>query len=147
MDIDQIKNKIRLSIKQFNLEKQLLYSAKVHEVALSHRLALHLENQFTDEGYVVDCEYNKNLGKPKMSDNDIKIRPDIIIHKRGTNEFNLAIIELKKGSCSTMLAKKDIQKLVETENLNYTLKVFVGVLKLKTEVVWVDGTENVEQFN
>lgn len=51
------------------------------------------------ENYNIDCEYNRNIDAIKTypSDNG-KIHgccPDIIIHKRGTNDDNLLAIEVK----------------------------------------------------
>ncbi|MDO5481390.1 MAG: hypothetical protein Q4F60_03550 [Candidatus Saccharibacteria bacterium] len=45
--------------------------------------------------YKVDAEYNKHGDDIKMSDGKM-VRPDIIIHKRGTDDNNFAWIEIKK---------------------------------------------------
>ena len=56
--------------------------------------------------------------------------PDIIVHKRGSNEHNLLIIELKKSS-SRISCDYDIEKLKRytspdyENNLNYSFGVLV----------------------
>ena len=68
----------------------------IHEQALAHRLAFHLENSGSFTGYHVDCEYNRHGDDPKQDANGRKFRPDIAIHVRGNNNSNLAMIETKK---------------------------------------------------
>ena len=64
----------------------------VSELSISHKLGHYLELFVT--GYHVDCEYNRNLAD-KKSMGESRIRPDIIIHKRGSNEKNFVVIEIK----------------------------------------------------
>ncbi len=45
--------------------------------------------------YDVDCEYNRHKGNVKKIIEEKNIFPDIIIHKRGTDSENFAVIELK----------------------------------------------------
>lgn len=51
------------------------------------------------ENYNIDCEYNRNIDLEKKyhsNNGDILgCYPDIIIHKRGTNDDNLIVIEVK----------------------------------------------------
>lgn len=68
----------------------------IHEQALAHRLAFHLENSGSFTGYHVDCEYNRRGDNPKTDANGRKFRPDIIIHVRGNDDSNLVMIETKK---------------------------------------------------
>jgi hypothetical protein len=82
----------------------------IHEQALAHRLAFHLENSGFFMGYHVDCEYNRHGNKSK-TDNQGKIfRPDIIIHIRGNDDNNLIMIETKKFN--------DTENEIETTELN-----------------------------
>jgi hypothetical protein len=83
-------------------QDQKLFSLKVSEWALAHRLALYLESEM--EGWNVDCEYNRqgnddSGGKPNPNEHEEKknVRPDIVIHHRSelTPEHNLLVIELK----------------------------------------------------
>lgn len=107
----------------------------VNERTISHRLAVYLEPYFS--GWNVDCEYNRNHDDPKrlniprreVPDNDTQARtvfPDIIVHKRGTDE-NLLVIEMKKTT-SQETDDFDLHKLNAFKNqLDYKYAVFVKV--------------------
>jgi hypothetical protein len=113
-----------------------------------------LQEQFPD--YDVDCEYNwqtddyeershrkqvvftkeeeaffyPKTDKEKIRDNNAHtVYPDIIVHKRGHNENNLLIVEIKKSSNSDEKAKeKDKLKLGKyKEKFNYTYTLFLSV--------------------
>lgn len=140
MELETIKEKIRVAVRSFNNEKEHLYRVDIFEPTLSHRIALHLESQFLDDGYVVDCEYNRNINDPKRDDLNQKIRPDIIVHRRNSSENNLVLFEVKKAGKDSNKGQEDIRKLQRISNLNYTLRVFIGVLKNKTQVVYVDSS-------
>lgn len=103
------------------------------------------------DGFSVDSEYNgdkwndndrktlkitqdsmKKIGRKVNSLNCYMFTPDIIIHKRGTNENNLVVIEVKKDSNSEKRKQYDILKL---ENLttcklgnHYNFKLGVSLL-------------------
>lgn len=68
----------------------------------------------------LDCEYNRNFSDPKCmyivdaGSNKTKkknVVPDLLIHKRRSNENNLLVIEFKKGDPDPDDRDKDIQKL------------------------------------
>ncbi len=82
MNNECIKHIIRKSLKEFsNKDKDTLLKYGVYELTMGHRIAVYLENEFY--GYSVDCEYNKMVYDPKINSQGKKVRPDIIIHKRG----------------------------------------------------------------
>jgi hypothetical protein len=103
----------------------------VGERAITHRFAVHLEQEFRDKGYpsetvklAFDCEYNRHRGaikahlvkgemrerveaakKKLLRENPEKkgwyvftILPDIIVHERGDDNYNLLVVELKRAS-------------------------------------------------
>jgi len=68
-------------------------------------------------GYDLDFEYNKDHSNPKRTENfPTGAVPDIILHKRGTNERNQLIIEFKTYWLNDI--DKDIAKLVDFTSLN-----------------------------
>lgn len=79
-----------------------LLKVRANERSIAHRFAIYIEQCFT--GYNVDCDYNKDLEDPKRSPayahqtksgrESNLVLPDIIVHKRNTND-NLVVIELK----------------------------------------------------
>ncbi len=107
----------------------------VNERTISHRLAGYLEPHFS--GWNVDCEYNRNHDDPKrleiprrkVPNDDTQARtvfPDIIIHKRGTDD-NLLVIEMKKTT-SQETDDFDLHKLKAfRDQLGYKFAVFVKV--------------------
>ena len=125
----------------------LIYDA--NERSISHRLAIYLENSF--QGWNVDCEYNRDEHNSKRlqlppkdtKSDDIEAKtvfPDIIVHKRGTNQ-NLLVIEMKKSTNSQGEEGKkfDLQKLKAFKTqLNYKFAIFIELgPKLKTSIEWV----------
>ena len=122
----------------------------VNERTISHRLAIYLESYFP--GWNIDCEYNRNHDDPKRL--EIKRRniesddthattvyPDIIIHRRGTND-NLVVIEMKKTT-SQEDDKYDIGKLCAfKKQLGYKYAFFI---KVKTN--GKAGIEEIKEIN
>ncbi len=138
VNCDKLKHLIRCAIKEFKTKDWLqLKKVQIYEPTISHRIAVYLEKRFPC--YNIDCEYNKNLEEPKRNSHGQKIRPDIIIHKRRTNE-NLCVFEIKKAGINSQKSKEDIKKLrgIVDGHLGYPLGVFVGVLKSKIIVCWVE---------
>ena len=76
------------------------------EYLISHKaserdLTFHFTTYFKDHmrttsiaQYNVDCEYNRDGDDSNQIDGD-KVYPDFIVHRRGSNEDNLLIIEFK----------------------------------------------------
>jgi hypothetical protein len=83
-----------------------LLGLDVNERAITHRLAMYLQEEFP--GWDVDCEYNRNHdqvkqlrfpeGQCRPDDTNAKtVFPDVIVHTRNTGQ-NLLVIEVKKDS-------------------------------------------------
>ena len=62
--------------------------------------------------YNLDCEYNRSYDDPKRKSDGMLIIPDIVLHKRGSNDNNLVVIEFK-GWWSKVDQKNDICKIKE----------------------------------
>ncbi len=87
-------------------EQPELLALDVTERALSHHLALYL-SQYVPAGFHVDVEYNRHFADPKRLelppraalDRELRattVFPDIIVHKRNSDDANLLVLELKK---------------------------------------------------
>lgn len=83
-----------------------LLSVDASERSITHKLAEHLQNEFPD--FHVDCEYNRwgtdtkrlsfSLGSTRPDSIEARtVFPDIIVHRRRTND-NLLVIEVKKAT-------------------------------------------------
>jgi len=143
MENSIIKGKIREALKLFIAkDKQALLRVDIYEPTISHRIAVYLEELFPQ--FDIDCEYNKTLLGKKKDMNGKKIRPDIIIHKRMTNETNCVMVEVKKSGRNSKLSKFDIEKLKGCMfgTLHYDLGVFVGILKRKVDICWIEKNNN-----
>lgn len=134
----------RLIEKALNESLELLLRADegilrvdINERTISHRLAIYLEPHFP--GWNVDCEYNRNHDDPKrlkierrnVRSDDTQattVFPDIIVHRRGTDD-NLLVIEMKKTT-SQEADSYDLSKLCAfKQQLDYHFAVFI---KIKT---------------
>lgn len=126
----------------FGQDKHLL-EKNVNELSISNMLASYLRSEFED--WDVDCEYNRDqklTKKLKSLNNFLKelkredlikdideraVIPDIIIHKRGTNN-NLLVIEMKKSGSAEKEDDFDIAKLrAYRKDLGYCFAVFLKV--------------------
>lgn len=143
MSNDIIKEKIREALNFFiSKDKEELLRVDIYEPTINHRIAVYFEELFSE--FDIDCEYNKALLGYKKNGNGKKIRPDIIIHKRETNEDNSVILEIKKSGKNSILAKADIEKLKRCMNgtLNYNLGVFISILKRNVWICWIEKNNN-----
>ena len=105
MDLATVKQIMESSLSRLVEKDNELIDRKVKEECINHRLAIYIDeyyHQFCDQKNHcnVDLEYNKNLDREKEvydgNGNPIRIRPDILLHKRGSNDNNLIAIETKK---------------------------------------------------
>ena len=91
------------AVSKFVDGEQDLFEVGINERSLTHKLAEYMQLFF--ETWNVDCEYNrlrdqvKVLPKPARTQTDdiegMTIFPDIIVHKRKTDD-NLLVVEVKK---------------------------------------------------
>lgn len=111
---DDIESRVHRAIEELRKHDGHLLDVDASEWSITHHLAVYLQQEFED--WKVDTEYNRD-------DHDIKrlpnlpdvtrdnVLPDIIVHKRGTNDNNLLVIEVKKMGCGHNLG--DEKKLAE----------------------------------
>jgi hypothetical protein len=102
-----VKRKIESALNELRARDYFLLEADTNERSITHKLAEYLQQEFPQMD--VDCEYNRHGRETKIiqvpRDNvnwdDTEARtvfPDIIIHKRGIDESNLLVVEVKKSS-------------------------------------------------
>src|ERR1700760_811379 len=97
-------DKVVHALDAFYARETYLFDRDLGERVLTHRLAVHLEHQFS--GWDVDCDYNRlgerRLKLPKGSivstddDSGKSVFPDIVVHHRAVPE-NLLAIEARKA--------------------------------------------------
>lgn len=109
---EQIEEILNKSVDElFERDCEIIFrDYNLHERAISHKLAIYIENHFKNSDYVVDVEYNrmrdqygndvignligKNLDFEAYGKSSNSVYPDIIVHQRDTQN-NLIEIELK----------------------------------------------------
>jgi hypothetical protein len=92
MELSKIREKIKTCIDRIYKNDSDLFSRENYEVTISCKFAQYLHDEFPE--YSVDCEYNRHIDGHKECEGQ-RIRPDIVIHKRGKDENNLVYIEIK----------------------------------------------------
>lgn len=138
MSTNEIKKVLTDALEAFlHFDEELLFS-DAHEQAIAHRIAFYIEKRGVGE-YAVDCEYNKRAGDIKRWANK-RIRPDIIVHKRGRNAVgdNLLVVEIKKDKISEW----DITRLKFMTNpyngaFGYELGCFLYFQNGHPQYIWV----------
>ena len=98
-------NKLVAALREFYARESYLFERDLGERAVTHRLAVQIEEQFS--GWDVDCDYNRlgerTLRLPKgtiVSTDDAlgkSIYPDIVVHKRAVPN-NLLAVEVRKAA-------------------------------------------------
>lgn len=110
----------------------------VSEMSIVFRLGIYLnrriESWLAENGYSLDIEYNRNEDDIKCLDfgtsGELKpVRPDMIIHERGSNQNNILIIEFKTWWYSDDSAiSHDREKLIKYTRTDGLLKYHDGLL-------------------
>lgn len=139
--IELLKEIVKVAVDQVYNFQYYLIKKNVNERSIQHYLAVYLskiiKNIFTFP-YNIDVEYNRNIGSHKdLNNNGEPNYPDIIVHHRGDNKFNLIYIEIKKD---TKNDKNDFRKLRYStgyeSDFTYNLGVFINFEKENPKYTW-----------
>ena len=117
-------------------DKKIDINHHVGERSIVFRFAHYLQNLIIEDDelkeYNLDCEYNRNgaecKGLPSFPNGTY---PDLIIHKRGSNEHNLLVMEFK--TYWNKNRDEDIKKLIEFVDINGEYKYRYGISVLIEE--------------
>ena len=135
MTNEEIKENLGRAVRRLLKNDADLIERDASERSITHKLAEYLQLEFPT--FHVDCEYNRNFNAPKnlelnMEQLTERLRekyakrietlpaekllsvstyPDIIVHLRKSNEFNLLIVEVKKTEDLEVRIDLDDQKL------------------------------------
>ena len=127
-------NKVVAALKEFYAAETYLLERDLGERTLTHRLAVHLERQFTD--WEVDCDYNR-LGERTLrlprgaivsTDDHLgkSVYPDIVVHQRAIPN-NLLAIEVRKAANHHSL-EHDQQKMRALTDPHLWFAYWMGAL-------------------
>lgn len=88
---------IKKSLDDLYQNDEYLITHRVAERDITSKFAHYFQNNMREKNivdYDVDCEYQRD-GYGTKNINGVIVYPDFILHKRGTNDDNLLIIEFK----------------------------------------------------
>ena len=132
-------NKVVAALGEFYAREAFLLDKDAGERALAHRLAVHIERQFS--GWDVDCEFDRlgerTLRLPRGSivstDEHMakSVFPDIVVHRREIPN-NLLAIELRKAANHQPI-EHDRQKLVALTDPHLWFAYWIGLLLILTK--------------
>lgn len=119
-----LEKKIREALAELKRKDAHLLEVDSSERSISHALAVRIWEKISLLGYNVDCEYNRDrddvkrlkLSIVQTNSDDFEAKtvfPDIIIHRRGTNDYNLLVIEMKKYGGNTKYDAEKIQAYID----------------------------------
>ncbi len=146
---EDIKKLINVALEKFYKNERDLIEINNQENMVSERCTVfHIGNYMKNKMSTLekfqwadlDCEYNRNMDDPKMLNDDRRFIPDLIIHRRRSNENNLLVIEFKKKNADPQNKNVDRNKLMyltnqeETFKYNFGLFVELGSHKVSVEV-------------
>lgn len=138
---------VGMALTRFLEEDLKLIEYRVKEEALSHRLGCYLQELFP--GYSVDCEYDKYGESVKKEAYGSGIRPDIIVHERGTQDNNIFVVEIKKRNRPSAWDVKKLKRLTSSRGrkyrYNYRLDAFIGFSPNDSEITleWFERGKHV----
>lgn len=106
-----------------------LITNRVNERSIVFRFGYYFQrliNNSPFSNYNMDCEYNKNHSNPKRTINFTNgTYPDIILHRRGSNDNNLLLIEFKTWWQKNN--SQDITKIKDFTDQNGNYKYAMGL--------------------
>ncbi len=125
------------------LIKRNMERASVSRIFLYIHKLINEDSRFKEfKEYNLDCEYNKNGEHMKTTPRCSRgTSPDLILHKRNSNENNLLVVEFKShtGKCKKDRRYNKIKDFIKLEDFtndsiyNYSLGVFVRLKHTSVE--------------
>ncbi len=130
----ELHTKVEKALLAFFRKDRDLLCLKANERSITHKLAEHLQHQFADLD--VDCEYNRHGYDVKRltwghettrkdCTHAKTVYPDIIVHKRGCDDINILVIEVKKSDGGD--PSRDMEKLSAFTDPNGEYKYKLGL--------------------
>jgi len=124
-----VQIRVRRSLRRLLRADRGLLRRDAAERAIQHRLAVYLEQIFP--GRDVDVDYNrhgrdpKQIGIPEECSRSGRVFPDVIVHQRDNDDYNLLVIEMKK-STNNQPRKCDLAKIqAYRRELGYSYGLFI----------------------
>lgn len=156
MTRQEAKNLVTMAMDLVIEKEYELLDLKVSERALSHQLARYISICLDSDYLSVDCEYNrqlestKRLGLPPRTPEEGEIRattvfPDIVVHRRNSNECNWIVLELKKPEESIDRDRLKLNAFRRELGYKHAAHLVLGMDKsgrLVRTLEWVDDADS-----
>ncbi|CAG9296819.1 hypothetical protein [Celerinatantimonas diazotrophica] len=135
---------IQTLLDEFVDEQAQLFRNDVSEQAISHLLAMKFASYFPV--WDIDCEYSRKMEvvkrliyavSPTGEARERNVVPDIIIHRRMTND-NLLAVEIKKSTNQEHSFKDQAKLAAFREQLGYQHSLFIRFLTGVDDVGFVE---------
>ena len=130
---------LRNAVRSYFREQKPIGGAYGYEWPASGRIAIHMARsewalRWEKRGITVDLEYGQRgkHGDPKLNlDTGRRVRPDIIIHRRGCDEINWLVCEVKLHSGKQPRRHAhDLDKLIRyRQQYGYRLAIWLSLPK------------------
>lgn len=136
MEKEQIEEIIKYAVQQVIANDAVLIDLDVSERVIMFHLARYIREKTPIE-FHVDCEYNRHLKDIKNLtylkntlgvEGSHKVIPDILIHKRGSDDSNILVAELKKFGASSNDVASDKRRLNEFKGKSYSYSYAVQII-------------------
>jgi hypothetical protein len=151
---DQANEIVGTAIDQLIAEQPELLDLDVSERALCHQLAKYIAVLVPNDLHLqTDCEYNRHGANPKRLDLpprdalDRELRattvfPDIIVHRRGTDDHNEIVLEIKKPGGDVdydTLKLRKFRKVLSYRNPAHVILGRTANGETVRDVIWQDN--------
>jgi len=144
---DELFYCIDKSLYEVYLNHYYLIKKKVHERSIVFWFGIYFYQCLQEtiyKEYNLDFEYNRNFDDVKRTKSFREgTYPDLILHKRGTNDDNILVLEFKTWWNNNSNSNKDIEKLEDFLNQDgeyrYKFGAFVRFEKERPEVMIIRG--------
>lgn len=142
---NQLEAILQQSLNDFEGEDGYLLEARVQEQCVAHKFAEHIGKNLRNcsdavaSKLSVDCEYNRiGLDKKKVVPEQFQseakkektVRPDVVVHERGSQRKNLLAIEIKLTSNASPTSVKYAKWKLRTykRHLSYEYALYICFL-------------------
>lgn len=134
-EIEQLKSLLTSAVEAAYAEPSLLLESnsgprKGNEQSVAFRVGIHLYEILKGTQFAalhLDCEYNKHGDDPKKLD-ELAIRPDLLIHRRGDDDHNVLAVEFGGWWKKPAKVESDRDKLRKLTSQDFAYKYQLGVL-------------------
>lgn len=130
MEQEKVEERVEATVNKFESDNRELFSLEVSEWAITGKMSEYLQNAFPE--FSVDTEYDRH-GENEKDDprpNETgTVRPDILVHRRGTDDQNWLVIEVKKDANPSEIQSQcgRVRAFIENEEYSYEHGLFLDL--------------------